>query len=166
MTTTEDFGEDLLKDSGNDSPPLAILPVDGPARAAHALAALFERGDLARGHLTHGIPLPSPMPLEAGPPRVQFQGQNFLLEDPSFFLGSQQGCQMQFDPEMHPGVAPRHCEIIYDYRSFILVDRSRDGTLVNDNPVTGSVVLRPAIGSAWATAAPWSGSSAPAPDEP
>ena len=142
LTTTEDFGEDLLKDSGEDIPALAILPGDGPVRAAHALAGLFQNGDLARGHLTTGVPLPSPMPLEAGPPRLQFQGQNYLLAEASFFLGSQQGCQMTFDSQLHPGVAPRHCEIVFDYRSYILVDRSREGTLVNDHPVIGSVVLR------------------------
>ena len=36
---------------------------------------------------------------------------------------------------------PGHCEIIYDHRAYTLCDRSRQGTLVNDQPVKRQTAL-------------------------
>jgi pSer/pThr/pTyr-binding forkhead associated (FHA) protein len=84
-----------------------------------------------------------PLPVEAGPARLHYLGQDYLLTDPTFTLGRQPGCDIVFDSDTFRGVAARHCEIVYDHRTYMLLDHSRDGTLVNDCPVAGSVVLRP-----------------------
>jgi pSer/pThr/pTyr-binding forkhead associated (FHA) protein len=36
-----------------------------------------------------------------------------------------------------------HCEVAYDHRTFVLRDRSRHGTLVNDQLVAQQVMLNP-----------------------
>lgn len=139
----EDFGDGLLQDSVGQLVSVSILGADAPARAAHGIGAFLQRGDLPPGHLDMAAPLPLPQPVEAGPPRLHFQGQDFFLTEPNFVLGSQLGCHLLFDVGRFPVVAPRHCEILFDYRTYLLFNRSRDGTMLNDAPVAGSAVLHP-----------------------
>jgi hypothetical protein len=139
-TLLEDFGEGLIQDS-NPIVSVALMASDAPARAAHGIGPFFQRGDVPYGHLELVAPLPLPQPVEAGPPRLHFQGQDFFLTDPSFTLGSQVGCHLIFDALRFPVVAPRHCEILFDHRTYLLHNRSHEGTLVNDNPVAGSTIL-------------------------
>jgi hypothetical protein len=138
---TEDFGENLLRDVHGETSNVIVLGPDAPARAAHALGSHFQRGDLPPGHLELIAPLPIPPSVESGPPRLHYQGQDYLLNERSFFLGCQDGCHLVVDDPRHQHVAARHCEIIFDHRTFILFNRSRDTTLVNDNPITSSTVL-------------------------
>ncbi len=142
-TTVDDFGEDLVRDVAEEMAGVLILPADAPVRAAHALGSHFRRGALERGHQEYLAPLPAPQAVDAGPARLHFQGQDYFLREPSFTLGSHAGCQLHFDAHLHPAVAARHCEIVFDHRTFILFNRSREGTLINDHPVAGSVTLRP-----------------------
>jgi len=137
----EDFGEDLMRESGEESPGVAILSADALARSAHAVGAWLLHGDLPAGHLAGVAPLPLPQPVDSGPPRLNFQGQEYVLAEPAFSLGSHTACHLTIDPDRHPGVAQRHCDILHDRRAYVLHNRSRDGTLVNDHPVVGSVVL-------------------------
>lgn len=144
-TTVEDFGEDLLF----ETPPLAALPTaiavlapEAVARAAHGLAEPLRRVEPAGRHLTSLAPLPSAEPVEAGPARLHFEGRDYLLHTATFTLGSQPGCHLVFDGHDHPQVGDRHCDIVFDRRTFLLFNRSRQGTFVNDGPVSGSVVLR------------------------
>jgi hypothetical protein len=141
-TMVEDFGEDLIADVAEELAGVLVLPPDAPVRAAHALGRFFGQGELERGHQEYLAPLPAPQAVDAGPARLHFQGQDYFLREPSFTLGSQSGCQLHFDGHLHPAVAARHCEIVFNHRTFILFNRSREGTLVNDHPVAGSVTLR------------------------
>jgi pSer/pThr/pTyr-binding forkhead associated (FHA) protein len=60
-----------------------------------------------------------------------------------FTLGRQPGCDLVFDGSLHPEVAPRHCEIVFDHQTYLLRDRSRAGTFVNERPVQQQVRLHP-----------------------
>jgi hypothetical protein len=120
---------------------IQVLPADAAARAVHDLAARFDRGELPHGHLD-AAPLPPPQPVEAGPPRLQFRGQDFVLCGLSFTLGRHSGCDLVFDEQAHPSVAPRHCEIVFERRQYVLRNRTPQGTLVNKRPVLHQVVLR------------------------
>jgi FHA domain len=142
-TSLEDFGSGLLDDAGSEALAVVILPPDAAARGAHSVGANFQRGDILRGHLPAAAPLPLPQPLEAGPARLHFQGQDFMLGVMPFTIGRQPGVDLLFDGEQWPHVSARHCEIIFDRRAHLLRDRSRDGTLVNDLQATDAVQLRP-----------------------
>ncbi len=98
---------------------------------------------MSSGHLDTLAPLPLPQPVEAGPARLSFQGQDFYLAGPHFVLGSQSGCNLLLDGGRYPSVAPRHCEIRFDQRVYLLHNRSRDGTLVNDTVVETTTKLHP-----------------------
>ena len=137
----EDFGEELMFPDTEERGGVMVLPPEAPARSAHGLAELFRKGSLPAGHLETIAPLSGPPPVAAGPPRLHFQGRDYLLREASFTLGSQFGCQLQFDRHEYPDVSARHCEILCDQRTFTLHNRSREGTLVNDYPVSGSIVL-------------------------
>ncbi len=100
----EDFGEGLLQDSSGQIISVTVLAPDAPARGAHGVGSFFQRGDLPAGHLDLVAPLPLPQPVEAGPPRLHFQGQDFFLTGPSFALGSQIGCHLLFDATRYPVV--------------------------------------------------------------
>jgi hypothetical protein len=143
VAAEEDFGEGLIRHSSGQIAGVALLAPEALARAAHGIGAFLEREDYPRGHLDGVAPLPLPQAAEVGPPRLNFQGQEFFLTDPVFTLGSQAGCHMFFDSRRYPIVAPRHCEIMLDHRTYVLFNRSRDGTLVNDAAVAGSALLQP-----------------------
>jgi hypothetical protein len=142
FTTLEDFGTHLLDEPAADAGSVVVLSPDATARGAHSVAVYFQRGDIACGHLHAAAPLPLPQPLEAGPARLHFQGQDYPLGGGSFVIGRQPGANLVFDAEMWPKVSARHCEIVYDHRAHMLCDRSREGTLVNDRPATQAVPLR------------------------
>lgn len=137
----EDFGEGLLDGANVEYPSVTVLPPDAVARGAHGIAGHFTRGQVPGNHLELVAPLPLPQPADMGPPRLSFEGQEILLDEPNFIVGSQPGCHLHVDSRLHPSVAPRHCEIVFDHRTYVLFNRSRAGTLVNDQPVHGSVVL-------------------------
>jgi hypothetical protein len=142
LSALEDFGTHLLDEPAADAGSVVVLTPDAAARGAHSVAVYFQRGDIACGHLPAAAPLPLPQPLEAGPARLHFQGQHFLLSTGSFVIGRLPGLDLVFDPEMWPKVSPRHCEIIYDHRTHMLCNRGREGTLVNDCLATQAVPLR------------------------
>ncbi|MBI1832935.1 MAG: P1 family peptidase, partial [Planctomycetes bacterium] len=139
----EDLVEDLMFNEVEDRIEVMVLSGEAPARAAHGLAELFRTGAVPRGHLETIAPLPAAPPVDAGPPRLHFQGRDHLLREASCTLGSYFGCPVCFDKAEHPEVAPRHCDITWDGREFTLHNRCREGTLVNDHPVSASIVLRP-----------------------
>lgn len=138
----EDFGDDLLDDHLQAGPNVLVLPEEAPARAAHVLAGAFQRGELPGVHCERA-PLPLPQPPEVGPARLHFQGRDYLLNDVSFTLGSQPGCNLVFPADDYLAVSPRHCEIRFEHRAFLLFDRSRAGTLVNDRAVSNAAALQP-----------------------
>ena len=93
------------------------------------------------GHLESMAPLAAPSAVDAGPLRLNVQGRDYLLQGGGVTLGSQFGCQVHFDRNEHPDVAPRHCAIVHDEVGFTLHSLCRDATLVNDQHVAGSIVL-------------------------
>jgi hypothetical protein len=141
---SDDFGDDLMFDAGHESADQAVVTVlapEGPARAAHALAVALRSGEPNRGHLAAVAPLPLAESVEAGPARLHFQGRDYLLHAGPFTLGWQTTCSLPFDAREHPQVAERHCDIVFDRRTFLVFNRCNHGTLVNDTSVVGSVVL-------------------------
>jgi hypothetical protein len=140
-----DFGEELLADGGA-SAPVYSLPADALARAAHGLAALIHRGEVAPGHhealplAEVGRPALDPV-LAVGPPRLQFRGQDHILSRPSFTLGRDPDCDLVFESELYPGVSARHCEVLSDRSNYTVIDRSRHGTLLNERPVRQMAAL-------------------------
>jgi hypothetical protein len=141
----DDFGEDLLFDDAPESvehAAVAVLAPEGPARAAHSLAEALRIGQPTRGHLASVAPLPLAESVETGPARLHFQGRDHLLHGGPFTLGTQAGCSLLLDAHEHPQVADRHCDIVFDRRTFLVFNRSNHGTLVNDTSVVGSFVLR------------------------
>jgi hypothetical protein len=142
-SVSDDFGEDLMFDAGHESADRAVITVlapDGPARAAHALAEAL-RGEPNQGHLASVAPLPLAESVEAGPARLHFQGRDYLLHGGPFTLGWQATCSLPLDAREHPQVAERHCDIVFDRRTFLVFNRCNHGTLVNDTSVVGSIVL-------------------------
>jgi hypothetical protein len=147
LAACEDFGEGLLDEEEAEEGPgqaeVCVLGPDAAARAAQGLAAYFRRGDLPPGHLDVAAPLPLPQPAEAGPARLQYEGEEYLLDRDRFALGRQPPCDLVFDGAAYPTVAPCHCELARAGEGYTLWDRSRAGTLVNDLPVTRCAALQP-----------------------
>jgi hypothetical protein len=136
-----DFGEDLLREHELLTTRLRILDADAVARSAHELATRVGAGELPPGFLDD---LPLPMgtgPVDRGPPRLHFRGEDHLLSGETFTLGRDPACDLVFETDLYPTVSARHCEIHFDQRVYSLRDRSRHGTLVNDCVVTQQVVL-------------------------
>lgn len=121
---------------------VVALPGEALARAAWELAVRVQRGELSHGHFDAVLPLPPRTPADAGPPRLHFRGQDHVLRGTTFVLGRQPGCDLVLDSELYPMVSARHCEIVLDHRSYLLRDRSRNGTLLNDRPVSQQAPLR------------------------
>jgi hypothetical protein len=138
----EDFGENLL-DGGefDDTPKLIQLSPDAAPRGAHLLAELWDRGEIADEHLDRLAPLPALLAVDAGPARLQFQGREFLLSERPFTVGRRHDCHLVLDKTRYPHISPWHCEILYDPRRYLLRDFSREGTWINDRPVTQMTVL-------------------------
>ncbi len=138
----EDFGLGLFSGEETVRSGVHVLSPDAAARAAYELAIRFQKGDLPTAHL-RTAPLLPPQPAEAGPARLLFRGQDYLLTGHSFTLGRHPSNDLVFDTEQYPAVAARHCEFVLDQGEYLLCDLSRTGTFVNDRPVNQSVSLRP-----------------------
>jgi hypothetical protein len=141
LAPVEDFGLDLFKVGQQSTATVVLLSPDALGRAAHLIGSHLLY-DQTGEHLDAAAPLPLPQPFEFGPARLQFQGQDYFLIDSHVSLGSQPSCQLHFDAHRHPKVGPRHCEIHYDHRNYILYNRSHDGTLVNDTRIDSSTILQ------------------------
>lgn len=136
-----DFGEGLLE----ERPAAAhVLDADAVARAAYDLAARFHRGELTTGWLEE-VPLPpnETGPVQDGPARLHYQSKDHVLKSASFVLGREPACDLVFETDLHPSVSARHCEITREPRGYVVHDRSRHGTFLNDRPVHGHALLKP-----------------------
>jgi molecular chaperone DnaK (HSP70) len=138
----DDFSAGLLDAMNLERASLYLLTTDAIARAAHALAGRWERRELPPGRID-AAPLLPPPPPDAGPPRLHFRGQEFVLAATVFMLGRHPNCDLVFDSDLYPAVSARHCEILQDRLGYLLRDHSRHGTLLNDRPVTSPVTLHP-----------------------
>lgn len=142
LEEVHDFGENLLLDDRVSAARLHLLDSDAVARAAHDVALRLNRRDLPRGHLD-ALALPTAPPPDAGPPRLHFRDQDYPLADGVFRLGRDPNSDLYFDTELYPTVSQNHCEVSLERRGYVLHDRSRHGTLVNERPVKGDVPLQP-----------------------
>jgi hypothetical protein len=119
-----------------------VLSQDALACTAHELAVRVHRGDFPRGHHEAIAFRPdrgtAPDP---GPARLTFRGRDHLLRDGTFSLGRDPSCDLVFETELYPHVSARHCEIVFDRRCYLLCDRSRHGTLLNDRPIQQQAAL-------------------------
>jgi hypothetical protein len=133
---SEDLGDMLISPPGNTG--VQVLPAEALARAAHALAVRIHRGEAASAH-PDAVALPAAASLaraDPGPARLNFRGQDHVLSNTPFVLGRDPSCDMVFETELYPHVSGRHCEINYDHRSYVLQDRSRHGTFINERAVS------------------------------
>jgi hypothetical protein len=142
VLTDSDFGEGLLDERSASS--AHVLDDDAVARAAFDLAGRMHRGDVAGGHLLE-VPVAAGGRVAAdnGPARLHFRGKDHVLKGPSFTMGRDPACDLVFETELYPSVSARHCEVLREKTGYVLRDRSRHGTIVNDRAVSGQVALRP-----------------------
>jgi hypothetical protein len=136
-----DFGDAMLASMSGDA--VRALGPDALASAAHEVAVRMSANLLPRGHLDElafaapgGAPPPDP-----GPPRLHFRGMEHPVVRASFLLGRDPACDLVFESDLYPHVSARHCEIVFDRRHFLLLDRSRHGTLLNDKVVNQQAPL-------------------------
>lgn len=139
-TDLSDFGEGLLLAEQQGPARVHLLDSDALAMAAHGLAGTIARGELQGGVLDIA-PLAGGPPVDSGPPRLQFQGEDHYLSFELFTLGRDPKCNLVFATDQYPTVSARHCEVFLDRDSFTLRDCSRHGTLVNDRRVYDLVPL-------------------------
>jgi hypothetical protein len=135
-----DFGEDLIEDNVL-SARVHVLDDDAVARAAFDLAVRQHRGDLPRGHLDSAALPGNTVAGDPGPARLHYRGEDHLLSAPLFTLGRDPSCNLVFETDLYPTVSARHCEIVLTRGGYLLRDRSRHGTLVNDCLVTQPTTL-------------------------
>lgn len=136
----EDFGEGLLEEE--DEAAVVVLAADAASRAAHGLAPYLDRA--GRGAVcVDAAPLPLPQPAEAGPARLRYRGEEYPLNRARFTVGRQPFCDLAFDGDAYPTVAPRHCEIVWADGRFTVWDQGRLSTLVNDGEIGEFAVLEP-----------------------
>jgi hypothetical protein len=138
-----DFGDGLLFDESETDGRVHVLDPDALARAAHELAGRVARGEIESGHYEEVVLAAGTDSDESGPARLHFRGRDHLLSEGVFTLGRDPACDLVFESELYPSVSARHCEIVLDRRIYLLRDRSRHGTLVNDCPVMQQTSLRP-----------------------
>lgn len=132
-----DFGEDLIDDAVG-SARVHVLDDDAIARAAFDLARRQHQGELPRGHLD-AVALPGSADRAAndpGPPRLHYRGEDHVLAGPLFTLGRDPTCNLVFETDLYPTVSARHCEIVQTHGGYLLRDRSRHGTFINDCALT------------------------------
>jgi hypothetical protein len=142
-TMDQDFGEGLAEDVEEVAARLHVLDADAIARGAHELARRLHRGEVQPGHVTEAALGGGSDEVDRGPVRLHFSGKDHPLSGAIFTLGRDPACDIVFDSNLYPTVSARHCEVLRDRRAWTLRDRSRHGTLVNDSPVAGQVVLQP-----------------------
>jgi hypothetical protein len=139
----EDFGANLLQEEESiPYPRLVILPPEATARGVHLLTSHVQQGTLPPGHFDASLPLPTMQALDAGAPRLHFQGREYQLCDRNFTMGRRPDCDLVLDRHRFPNISPWHCEIVYDPRRYFLKDLSHEGTWLNDRPVTSLAMLR------------------------
>ena len=73
--------------------------------------------------------------IDPGPARLHFRGRDHFLSGSVFTLGRAPDCSLIFESDLYPTVSARHCDIFLDRRTYMLRDRSRYGTLINERPV-------------------------------
>jgi hypothetical protein len=129
----DDFGATLVPEEVRG---VRVLSADALARSAHDLATRIHRGDVQPGH-SASLYLGTAAGPEAdrGPPRLHFRGQDHVLRGPSFLLGRDPACDLVFESALYPTVSARHAEVVFDRRAYLLCDRSRHGTLLNERPI-------------------------------
>lgn len=139
-----DFGDGLLIDeSGTSGGRVHTLEPDALALAAHRLAVRVERGELDAGHYEE-LALPVGFARgDDGPARIHFRGRDHFLTRTVFTLGRDPSCDLVFESDLYPNVSARHCEIVLDRRVYLLRDKSRHGTFVNDGRVVQQSPLQP-----------------------
>lgn len=140
----EDYGDALAKVAARATRSVLALNRDDVAVLAQTLAERIAHHEVKPGHYDAvAVPTAERGPaVDAGPARLTFRGSDHYLSDSSAFLvGRDPGCDLVFESEAYPTVSARHCEIIFDRKAFVLYDRSRHGTLVNDRPVHQQAVL-------------------------
>jgi hypothetical protein len=129
-----DFGEGLCLEGWMAAGEVQVLDADALAVGAHDLAGQVQRGEAVRGQLDC-VRLPVPEATDEGPARLMFRGQEHPLVRSPFTLGQDPECNLVIEGALYPAVAPHHCDIVLDQRVYTLYDRSRQGTLINDQPV-------------------------------
>ena len=137
-----DFGEGLL----DEVVPAAasVLDEDAIDRSAYDLASRVHRGEQAsEWHEEVTIPAGAVDSIQSGPARLHFSGQDHFLKKANFSLAHDPNCDLTFASELYPSVSARHCEIHREPRGYLLRDRDRHGTLVNDQAVQGQTLLKP-----------------------
>jgi hypothetical protein len=139
--SSNDFGDGLLIEDLS-SVRVHVLDADALVRVAHEVCGRVHRGEIAQGHYEE-MTLPVGMGVdETGPARLHFRGHDHLIARTVFTLGRDPSCDLVFESALYPTVSARHCEIVLDRQVFLLRDRSRHGTLVNDCPVMQQTSLR------------------------
>jgi hypothetical protein len=137
-----DFGEGLSLDDGAAAPRAVVLDADAVARAAHDLAGRVRRGELPRGRCDTAPLRAEPAFAGDDPPRLEFRGRGHVLTAAVFTLGRDPACDLVFETELYPSVSARHCDIVLDRNAYLVRDRSRHGTLLNEEPVRQQAPLR------------------------
>jgi hypothetical protein len=135
-----DFGDLLI--SALSRREVRVLSPEAVAVTAHELAVRIHRGDVPPGRL-ESVPLTRSAgeALDPGPARLTFRGRDHILPAGAFTLGRDPSCDLVFESEQYPHVSGRHCEIVYDRRSYTLCDRSRHGTLLNERLIDKQAAL-------------------------
>ena len=138
-TASEDFGEDLLRESRSEGAGVVVLSPDVLARAGQSMVADFQHAGSQHVHLEE-IALPSAQSVGTGPARIQFHGQDYYVNGALFRIGRHPDCDLSLMHDIN--VADRHCEIIHERRCYMIVDSSERGTLVNGVSIAGKAILR------------------------
>jgi hypothetical protein len=138
-----DFGDGLLiEEAAECGGRVHVLEPDALARAARELARRVQQGELSAGHYEE-LTLPvSPGSDDSGPARLHFRGSDHLLSRTVFTLGRDPACDLVFESDLYPNVSARHCEIVLDRRVYLLRDKSRHGTFINDCRVSQQTSLQ------------------------
>ena len=89
----DDFGLGLFDGSETARSGVCVLSPDAAARAVYQLAVDFQSGNLQASHLW-AASLPSPQPVDAGPARLLFRGQEYVLPGLEFILGRHPACDL------------------------------------------------------------------------
>lgn len=137
-----DFGEQLLGETATEHVRIHALSPDAMAQAVHELGLFFHRGAIDPGHLEIS-PILDARPVDRGPARLEFRGEEYHLTEDLYTLGRAKECDIVLESEVYPSVSGLHCEILFDRGNYILRDCSRNGTLVNDRMVDQPVALQP-----------------------
>lgn len=135
-----DFGESLMYSEAM-TPYVHPLEADALGQVAHQIGVAMLHGQCPQGHLV-AAPVVAGSFIDPGPARLHFRGRDHFLSSSVFTLGRAPDCSLIFESDLYPTVSARHCDIFLDRRTYMLRDRSRYGTLVNERPVRQQSTLR------------------------